>query len=350
MALTCLEAFAKVLLSPMFFLIKYNCDIGFFDNVVSYLFFIIEPFLFGWPGLPEKEEEEKLQATQRFFRSGEARIRECIKKKDNVSLEEYETMTADGTPLKLYVTRPASSEPATRWPVIVYFHGGGMAIGTPLDDVFMDLVTHYGSECLVASPDYRVGAEGGKYPAAFDDCLAVMKHFTSQNHKLILSGQSAGAYLTLKSGLLARDAGIPLQALIPIAPLTHVNSDTSRARNPSCKRHGGFGWLSKSNTLSLNSVEAMARCWVRPSDRKTDDHDIRKANLTGLPPCTIVGFVGDCLYDEGTEIHEKILKAGGDSKFISVKASHSYGCIVLGIKAAEAAFRQALSAPAQPST
>jgi len=343
MAMMILPALAKAFLSPILFFIKYNKEIGVVDNVACYLFFIVEPFMFGSFSMTEKEKLAKLQASQRFFTNGEARVRNSIKKMAGITLEEYSIDSVDGTPVKLYVTQPVSIAPGVRLPVILYLHGGGMVIGSPLDDQFKELVDLFGSECMLAGLEYRIGSEGGKFPLAFHDCAAAMKHFASQNHKIILTGASAGGYYALKSGMLAREAGIPIQAMIPIAPLTHCNFDGSRDKSPSCQKFGGRGWFSRSNSLSAEGMDLMASGWVSPDDRQADDHDIRNAKVSGLPPCTIISFTGDILFDEGKEFHEKIVQAGGDSSFIPVQASHSFGCAALGNKAAQAAIRKALS-------
>jgi len=333
MAMMILQALAKALLSPIMILIKYNREIGVLDNLACYLFFIAEPFMFGSLGMTEKEKMEKLQAAQNYFSKAEARTRDSIKKIAGITLEEYNIDSLDGMPVRLYVTQPVSIAPGVRLPVILYLHGGGMVIGSPLDDQFKELVDLFGSEC----------SEGGKFPLAFHDCAAAVKHFASQNHKIILTGPSAGGYYALKTGMFAREAGVPIQAMIPIAPLTHCNFDGSRDKNPSCQKFGGRGWFSRSNSLSAEAMDIMASGWVSPEDRQADGHDIRNAKVSGLPPCTIISFTADILFDEGKELHEKIVQAGGDSCFIPVRASHSFGCQALGNKAAEAAIRKALS-------
>jgi len=343
MAMMILQALAKAFLSPIMFFIKYNREMGVLDNLACYVFFIAEPFMFGSLGMTEKEKMAKLQATQRFISNAAAKNRDSIKKMAGITLEEYNIDSLDGTPVKLYVTRPVSVAPGVRLPVILYLHGGGMVIGSPLDDQFKQLVDLFGSECMLAGLQYRLGTEGGKFPLAFHDCAAAMKHFASQDHKIILTGPSAGGYYALKSAMLAREAGIPIQAMIPIAPLTHCNFDGSRDKTPSCQKFGGRGWFSRSNSLSAEAMDIMASGWVSPEDRQADGHDIRDAKVSGLPPCTIISFTADILFDEGKEFHEKIVQAGGDSCFIPVQASHSFGCQALGFKAAEAAIRKALS-------
>src|SRR3546814_1931588 len=77
---------------------------------------------------------------------------------------------AGGIPARLY-TPPGAADPSG---LLVYFHGGGFAIG--------DLETHdghcrrlaAGSGCRVMAVDYRLAPEH-QFPAAQDDTLAAPK-------------------------------------------------------------------------------------------------------------------------------------------------------------------------------
>ena len=83
-------------------------------------------------------------------------------------------------------------------PVLIYFHGGGMAGGSK--DMKMELYKHLG--CVIVTPNYRLSPRA-KCPSYIEDAAAaaawVKKNIAAYNgdpNKIFVSGHSAGAYLT----------------------------------------------------------------------------------------------------------------------------------------------------------
>jgi acetyl esterase len=102
-------------------------------------------------------------------------------------------------------------------PVIVYFHGGGYALGDvdTYDRVARQMCAD--AQAAVLSVDYRLAPEHA-YPAAFDDAWAALAWVGSEEgaatlgpaldtRRLAVAGDSAGAVLATVTTLLARDAG-----------------------------------------------------------------------------------------------------------------------------------------------
>jgi acetyl esterase/lipase len=111
---------------------------------------------------------------------------------------------------------------------LVYFHGGGFVVG--------DLDSHEAhairlaneSECIVVNVDYRLAPEH-RFPAAFDDCLAVTR-WARDNidvlgrdvHRLAIGGDSAGGNLAAAVAIACRDLGIALAAQLLLYPATDL--------------------------------------------------------------------------------------------------------------------------------
>jgi acetyl esterase len=128
-------------------------------------------------------------------------------------------------PARLYV--PPDSEGA---PLFLYFHGGGFVVG--------DIETHDGMTSYLAqaacAPLVSVGyrrAPENPFPAQLDDAraaarwaLANTERFAAAPDKIVLCGDSAGAYLAARCALelnAAAPGAVPLQVLF--YPLVHMH-------------------------------------------------------------------------------------------------------------------------------
>jgi acetyl esterase len=111
---------------------------------------------------------------------------------------------------------------------LVYFHGGGFVVG--------DLDSHQAhairlaneSACVVVNVGYRLAPEH-RFPAAYDDCLAVTRwahdHISilGQNQKrLAIGGDSAGGNLAAAVAIACKDRGIGLAAQLLLYPATDL--------------------------------------------------------------------------------------------------------------------------------
>jgi acetyl esterase/lipase len=107
-----------------------------------------------------------------------------------------------GVPVRVYSPAGPASGAA-----IVWMHGGGLMMGSyDWDQPGLDaLVAATG--CVAYSVDYRLAPEA-PYPAALDDCFAVLSAVEAE--RLAVGGSSAGAGLAAALALRARDAGIAL--------------------------------------------------------------------------------------------------------------------------------------------
>lgn len=111
---------------------------------------------------------------------------------------------------------------------LVYFHGGGFVVG--------DLDSHEAhairlaneSNCVVVNVDYRLAPEH-RFPAAFDDCLAVTRwayqnidQLGGQPKRFAIGGDSAGGNLAAAVAIACRDLGIQLAAQLLLYPATDL--------------------------------------------------------------------------------------------------------------------------------
>ena len=206
------------------------------------------------------------------------------------------------------ILRPADREPAKIG--LMWIHGGGYITGMK-EMVYMsraaNLVKQYG--VTVFSPGYRL-AWRKAYPAAVEDCFAVLKYMDEHKTQLgveqiMVGGESAGGGLCAAVCMMARDRGIDVSFQFPLYPMLS-NLDTESSRD----NHGRV-WNTRRNHLGW-------RLYLHGDAKKEDVSPYaspsRQTNYSGLPPCyTFVGD-GEPFYAETLQYVEDLRSAGVPAK------------------------------------
>lgn len=226
-----------------------------------------------------------------------------------IGVDEVRELTvpgpAGGLQARLYVPPHAPA----RGPLLVYFHGGGYAVG--------DLDTH-DQPCRflcrevptrVLSVAYRLAPEH-RFPAAHDDALAAFRHAVENATALgadpkavSVGGDSAGGGLAAALCIVMREEGGPTPASqVLIFPLCDVSQ-----KRPSHQlfRRGFF--------LTTPMLERWADYASAPGDR-TDPRlsPLLAEDLSGLPPAHVLVAGFDPLRDEALAYARALEDAGND--------------------------------------
>ena len=161
---------------------------------------------------------------------------------------------------------------------------------------------------MVVSVDYRLAPED-PYPAAFDDCYAVLVHLSeasasleTDGTRLGVWGDSAGGCLAAAMCLAARDRGGPA---IAVQALNYACLDDVLTSD-SYQRYADAPGLTKS---SMDKYWT----WYLGDRRPSSDWyavPLRAADLTALPPAHIHVAEFDPLADDGRRYAEKLEQAG----------------------------------------
>ncbi|GLK80240.1 alpha/beta hydrolase [Methylopila turkensis] len=207
-------------------------------------------------------------------------------------------------PARVY--RPAGVE--GQLPIVLYFHGGGFVLGgvAAYDAAPRAIAARAG--VVVVSAGYRLAPEH-KFPAAHDDAVEAYRWVLEEAAALggdparvAVMGEDAGAALALHVCVAARDEGLPLpvhQALI--CPMAGVDLET-----PS--------YAINEHARPLNKAMVGWFFGHALPDAQTQDDPrvdlVGKADLSGLPPATLVTAEIDPLRSEGWALAEKLRDAG----------------------------------------
>jgi acetyl esterase len=193
-------------------------------------------------------------------------------------------------------------------PVVVFFHGGGWALGN-LDshDSFCRGLAN-DAKCAVVAVDYRLAPEH-KFPAAVDDAEAAVAwiaiegaRFGLDSSRIAVAGDSAGGNLAAVVALASRQAGaqnIRLQVLIYASLDLGLGHDSHR--------RVGEGY-----TLTASAMQWFRDLYlVRPEDAQSwRASPLRREDLAGVAPAFIA--VGGCdpLCDESADYAQRLIAAG----------------------------------------
>ncbi len=190
-------------------------------------------------------------------------------------------------------------------PLLVYFHGGGWVIGDldTQDEFCRQLCA--GSGAVVVSVDYRLAPED-PFPNGLEDCYAATR-WAVENARtlgatadmLAVGGDSAGGNLAASVCLLARERGGPtIHHQLLIYPVTDNDLDTGSYRD------NAEGYLL--------TRDMMGWFWEQYAPGQSADPlaSPLKAELTGMPPATVITAEYDPLRDEGQAFAERLSAAG----------------------------------------
>jgi acetyl esterase len=206
-------------------------------------------------------------------------------------------------------------------PLLVFFHGGGWAVGSiKSHDRACALLAH-DSGVKVLSVEYRLAPEH-PFPAAPDDALRAWRtvvadpaRFGADSGSIAVGGDSAGGNLAAVLCQDLRKAGEPQPSLqLLIYPVTEVGS---RRQSVSDFATGYY--------LTSERMGRFSDFYVGP-DQYSDPRvsPIFEGDLSGLAPAWVITALADPLRDEGEEYARRLVEAGVWVRFDRMPLIHAW--------------------------
>jgi acetyl esterase len=202
-------------------------------------------------------------------------------------------------PIRIYCPRPGQE-----LPVLVYFFGGGWALGSldTSDGVCRRLAN--AASCLVIAVGYRLAPEH-KFPTAVHDCFDavrwVLEHARSLGGdpaRVAVAGDSAGGNLAAAVTLLTRDAGLPLVAQVLVYPNTDYTAKLDGEANPLLFNKNSVAWYWGHYLSSpKDGISPLASPLLAPS-------------LSGLPPALVITAEHDPLREQAEAYANRLAASG----------------------------------------
>ena len=198
-----------------------------------------------------------------------------------------------GVKVRHYV--PEAAKPGA----LIYFHGGGWVLGDidTHDSPARGLSLATGRE--VVSVDYRLAPEH-RYPAAFEDSLAVTRALAAKQ-RVVVAGDSAGGNLAAVVANRCAQDGVSLSAQVLLYPVTDCAAET-----PS------YEAFAEGHLLSRETMRYFRREYVPEEIRRSeaDCSPLRAESLRGVAPGYVLLAGCDVLRDEGRAYARRLQNDG----------------------------------------
>lgn len=208
-------------------------------------------------------------------------------------------VVAGSTPVRVRTYEPEGGTDSSH--VLVFVHGGGWVAGAPDDLDYEMCAFAHRLGLRVVSVDYRLAPEH-PYPAAFDDCMTVVRylHNTLSVSRISIAGDSAGGNLAAAVAIACRDEQIPLIGQLLIYPAL----DPTQAHESHDALGGDYGLRKVDMALYWSSYLPDPGTWASPTAAPAAMTDLR-----GLAPAVVVTAGYDPLRDEGDAYARRLADA-----------------------------------------
>ena len=205
--------------------------------------------------------------------------------------------------------------------VYLHFHGGAMTVGSARSMDLRNWDFAKALDCVVLSVDYRLAPEH-PYPAGAEDCEAVaawlVEHALDEfgTDRLVMGGESAGAYFTMTTALRLRDRGIGGFRAMDLCYGVYDLSGTPSTKLQVGKvpyATGGTGqreMYAPGRTLEELRDPGVSPLW---------------AELHDLPPAILTIGTADSLLDESILLAGRLAAAGNDDVDLAVYPEGPHG-------------------------
>ncbi len=195
------------------------------------------------------------------------------------------------------------NSPETQDKVVLYLHGGGYIVGSPITHRNMTTrLVRYGQTRVLAI-NYRKSPEY-PYPYALEDALHSYQWLLEQGidpAKIVIAGDSAGGNLTLVTLLAIRDKQLPLPAGgVCLSPWTDLTAKGDSMR------------FNRKNDPMIPSRKVRHAARLHANGMRLEDPRLSPifADLEGLPPLLIHVGDNEVLLSDSTRFAAKAKASG----------------------------------------
>ncbi|MEX1153342.1 alpha/beta hydrolase [Parvibaculum sp.] len=191
-------------------------------------------------------------------------------------------------------------------PVVLYFHGGGYVLGSPVSHRHLTARLALAARARVLSVDYRLAPEH-PFPAAVDDGLKAYRWLLDAGHApgtIALAGDSAGGGLAVAVLIAARRDGLPMPAAAALlSPWTDLTCET-----------GTYASRAEADPMITQAgIKELAAMYLGGADPRDPLASPNFGDLAGLPPLLIQVGSDEVLLDDARDLEKRAREADIDT-------------------------------------
>jgi epsilon-lactone hydrolase len=198
-------------------------------------------------------------------------------------------------------------EEARKDALILYMHGGGLVCGNAGNSRGYASMLAGETKIPVWSISYRLAPED-PYPAAVNDAFSAYKDAVARypGAAIFVIGESGGAYLSLTTALMAKDAGVQLPTgVILYSPVIDFSDTLDRSK---------CGWAD--NTVTQDGLHSLRSMYCPdPTVWRQPYCSPLFADYEGFPPALLAWDTGETLAADAEKMVELMQAAGVDLEY-----------------------------------
>ncbi|WP_339832231.1 alpha/beta hydrolase [uncultured Parvibaculum sp.] len=188
-------------------------------------------------------------------------------------------------------------------PVVLYFHGGGYVVGSPVSHRHLTARLALAAGASVLSVAYRLAPEA-PFPAAVEDGLKAYRWLLARGdapERIALAGDSAGGGLAMAVLLAAKRDGLPMPAAAALlSPWTDLTCATATYASRAAA----------DPMITQAGIREMAALYLDGADPRAPLASPNFGDLTGLPPLLIQVGSDEVLLDDARDLDARARAAG----------------------------------------
>jgi acetyl esterase/lipase len=193
--------------------------------------------------------------------------------------------------------------------VVLYFHGGGFFMSSPLEHRGLTWRIARASKCNLLAVDYRKAPDHA-FPAWVDDALAAYEELVSQGYApsdMVVAGDSAGGNIALALVHRLRRLGRPLPGkLVLFSPWADLACE-GRSFESNAHRDAMF---------DADGVRALGRYLTRNCDPRDPEVSPVHADFAGFPEMLVFAGSTEVFLDDARSVAGRAAAAGVKAKLL----------------------------------